>query len=56
MENIEVVNGQPTPVLPSNGNQPAVITEEITPPAPGSKTESELLLKSLQEERDNILP
>src|SRR3972149_1461186 len=52
MENIEVVNGQPTPVLPSNGNQPAVITEEITPPAPGSKTESELLLKSLQEERE----
>ena len=30
----------------------AVTPEEVTPPAPGSKTESELLLKSLQEERD----
>lgn len=29
-----------------------VVPEETTSPAPGSKTESELLLKSLQEERD----
>ena len=52
MEEIPVVNIPPTPGQPLEGNKPTVIPEEITPPAPGSKTESELLLKSLQEERE----
>ena len=52
MEEIPVVNGQPTPAQPSEGKAPTVPQEGGTPSAPGSKTESELLLKSLQEERE----
>lgn len=53
MENINVVNVQATPELPSEGNKPEALTpEELTPPAPGSKTDPNLLLKSLQEERE----
>lgn len=52
MDNIQVVNEPLTPAEPSQGNQPTVIKEEITPPAPGSKTPSELLLESLKEERE----
>lgn len=53
MEEIPVVNGQPTPVEALHAKPTAgVIPEEIMPSAPGSKTESELLLKSLQEERE----
>ena len=52
MENIEIVNEPVMTASPSNGNQPTVTPEAVTPPAPGSKTESELLLKSLQEERE----
>lgn len=52
MEEIPVVKDPLTPGLPSEGKTPTVIPEEITPSAPGSKTESELLLKSLQEERE----
>ena len=52
MEEIPVVNGQSTPAQPSEGKAPTVPQEGGTPSAPGSKTESELLLKSLQEERE----
>lgn len=53
MDNIQsVVNENLTNSQPSEGNKGAVTTEEVTSPAPGSKTDSELLLKSLQEERD----
>lgn len=50
MDNLQpVVNEQPTPVEVS---QTTVVTEEVTPKvAPGDKTEPNLLLKSLQEER-----
>lgn len=50
MENIQtVVNVQPTIEQPSEGTQPEIV--EIQPVA-GSKTDSELLLKSLHEERE----
>lgn len=53
MDNIQnVVNEPLTPALPSNGETPIVTPEEVTPPAPGSKTPSELLLESLKEERE----
>lgn len=52
MEEIPVVKEPLTPADASHATSPTVITEEITPSAPGSKTESELLLKSLQEERE----
>ena len=51
MENTQVVNAQPTTELPSNGTNPAVVVAETTP-APGSKTDSALLLESLREERE----
>ncbi len=47
MDNQTVVNTVP------DENQPQGTATEVTPsPAPGSKTDSELLLKSLQEERE----
>ena len=53
MEQSNVVKEPLTPALPSNGTPPTVVPEETTPPAPaGSKTDSELLLKSLHEERE----
>ena len=54
MEEIPTVVKEPiTEVQPSEGTIPAVVPEEITQPVPvGSKTDSELLLKSLQEERE----
>ncbi len=52
MENQIVVNGEPTTQQPPEGTNPTVVKEEITPPVAGSKTDSELLLKSLQEERE----
>lgn len=52
MENENVVKEELTPPQPSEGKTPAVIPGEITPPAPGSKTASELLLVSLKEERE----
>lgn len=45
--NEDLTNPEASQAIPAK-----VIPEEVTPPAPGSKTESELLLKSLQEERD----
>ena len=54
MENIQpVVNVQPTTELPSNGEIPSVTSEVVTPTVqPGDKTDPNLLLKSLQEERE----
>ena len=54
MENQIVVNEELTPPQPSEGEKPEVeIKPEAKPqPEAGSKTESELLLKSLQEERE----
>lgn len=50
MENTQpVVNTQPTTEQPLDGTQPEIV--EIQPVA-GSKTDSELLLKSLHEERE----
>ena len=52
MEEIPVVKEPLTPALPSNGNQPIIPQEGGVQPAPGAKTDSELLLKSLQDERE----
>lgn len=52
MENTNVVKEPLTPVQPSEGETPQANIEEGLPPAPGAKTDSELLLKSLQEERE----
>jgi hypothetical protein len=53
MDNIQpVVKDDLTNQQASEANKGAVVPEETMTPAPGSKTDSELLLKSLQEERD----
>mgnify|MGYP001251442578 CR=1 FL=1 len=53
MENIQpVVNEELTTPQPSEGKAVAITQGEVVAPAPGSKTDSELLLRSLQEERD----
>ena len=52
-EKNNVVNDEElTPSQPSEGENQEELIEDKAQPAPGSKTESELLLKSLQEERD----
>lgn len=51
MEQNNVVNGELTTPQPSEGAG-AVVPGETTPTAPGTKTDSNLLLKSLQEERE----
>jgi hypothetical protein len=49
----QVVNGEPTTQLPSEGTKPTEAPNEVgAPVAPGSKTDSELLLKSLHEEKE----
>jgi hypothetical protein len=53
-ENSNVVNDDLTNQQPSEGETQEVKEEVVTQPAPGSKTPPELLLKSLQEERDKI--
>lgn len=53
MDNIQPVVKDPlTPELPSDGNPADILPGDNVPAAPGSKTPPELLLKSLQEERD----
>jgi predicted RNase H-like nuclease (RuvC/YqgF family) len=53
MAETPVVKEEPTTPEPSQGETKVEETKEESPkPAPGSKTESELLLKSLQEERE----
>lgn len=53
MENEPVVNVQPTPELAPEAITPAVkAPEEVITPAPGNKTDPNLLLESLQKERE----
>lgn len=53
MDETPVVNVEPTTQQPSEGeNQETQKPEVSATPVPGSKTDSELLLKSLQEERE----
>lgn len=53
MENQNIVNPDLINQQPQEGKTPQVNKEEGLPPVPaGSKTDSELLLKSLQEERE----
>jgi len=51
-ENTQVVNEEVTNPQPSEGEKEVEKQEDSQQPAPGSKTDSELLLKSLQEERE----
>ena len=52
MEDTNVVKDDLTNQQPSEGEQQVVDKKEVVTPAPGSKTDSELLLKSLKEERE----
>lgn len=53
-ENPNVVKEPLTPAQPSEGTTQGELIDDKTPPAPGSKTPPELLLKSLQQERDKV--
>jgi hypothetical protein len=52
MDEIQVVKEELTTPQPSEGTTPTVVKEETTQSVPGEKTDSALLLKSLQEERE----
>src|SRR3990167_11283661 len=52
MDENPVVNIQPTTEQPLEGKAKETTPEVVVQPVPGSKTDPELLLKSLQEERE----